>query len=392
MESGFKGRIMENEEKESFDLLIQEFTRLDLQEQVPPTFLEISGYPHYENVISNILAFYIEQNPQGIGLCLLSSIFDVLGETVSDYEEIEVKEVNRELPTSNNKRIDIVIETNQYLIAIENKIWHKIDNPFEEYVHHIKQLIGESEEEKESKFILLTLKKKNYSKKELIDFKQISYEELFKALEKRLSEVETNNYEEDFAKYLIFIKDLIQTVRNMSQINLSEDFTNYIRVNQKKLNSMKAEVFVKFEKFIKNQFNQIDQHLKNEIDKELAEKFNTSSSIKKDRMEGVMFFRFDELTVFDGEEINLTLKLRLRPDGWFVEIWDSDKDKIIILKRFLNEIVRVESLRENHLFDNTKDKNPKRRSFVCEEFELKSHTYEIVNCLSQNYLKKIIQL
>ena len=382
---------MENEEKESFDLLIQEFTRLDLQEQVPPTFLEISGYPHYENVISNILAFYIEQNPQGIGLWLLSSIFDVLGETVSDYEEIEVKEVNRELPTSNNKRIDIVIETNQYLIAIENKIWHKIDNPFEEYVHHIKQLIGESEEEKESKFILLTLKKKNYSKKELIDFKQISYEELFKALEKRLSELETNNYEEDFAKYLIFIKDLIQTIRNMSQINLSEDFINYIRMNQKELNSMKAEVFVKFENFIKNQFNQIDKHLKNEIGKELTRKFKIRSSTKKDRMEGVIFFGFNETILFDGEEINLTLKLRLRPDGWFVEIWNSDNEKKI-LKRFLNENMKVESFKENYLFDNTKDKKPKRRSFICEEFELKSHTYEIVNCLSQNYLKKIIQL
>ena len=44
-----------------------------------PTFMEIAGYPHFENVCSNILQFYLQpSNEHGFGTLLLDSLFTLI--------------------------------------------------------------------------------------------------------------------------------------------------------------------------------------------------------------------------------------------------------------------------------------------------------------------------
>lgn len=40
--------------------LLVHFRRLPDRIERPPTFMEIAGYPHYENACSNILAFFMD--------------------------------------------------------------------------------------------------------------------------------------------------------------------------------------------------------------------------------------------------------------------------------------------------------------------------------------------
>jgi hypothetical protein len=57
-----------------FEALFNEFRTLPPAVRRSPTFMEVAGYPHYENVCSNILAFYFDpSNPHGFGNLLLDT-------------------------------------------------------------------------------------------------------------------------------------------------------------------------------------------------------------------------------------------------------------------------------------------------------------------------------
>ncbi len=100
------------------------------------TFMEVSGNPHYENVSSNILAFYF--NPAAehkLGDLLLSAFFDMAGVRAKPSTGNVV--VRRELSTDELKRIDLIVENEEFTVAIENKIYHWLANDLEEYARTI---------------------------------------------------------------------------------------------------------------------------------------------------------------------------------------------------------------------------------------------------------------
>jgi hypothetical protein len=48
--------------------LLDDFSKLPDRVERGPTLMEIAGYPHYEIVCSNILAFYLDpEEPHGLG-------------------------------------------------------------------------------------------------------------------------------------------------------------------------------------------------------------------------------------------------------------------------------------------------------------------------------------
>ena len=87
-----------------------------------PTFMEIAGYPHFENVCSNILAFYLQpMNEHGFGTLFLDVLSTLINEGIAiDGQGVDVR---REEITGNRKRLDLVIESDNYIIGIENKIY-----------------------------------------------------------------------------------------------------------------------------------------------------------------------------------------------------------------------------------------------------------------------------
>jgi hypothetical protein len=95
------------------------------------TFLEIGGFPHYERVISNFLAFFLdpaeEHKFKTLMLQAIQNLLKISGELSDVVVETEMA------------HIDIVISSSTHVIAIENKIYHHADsNPFESYVKTVK--------------------------------------------------------------------------------------------------------------------------------------------------------------------------------------------------------------------------------------------------------------
>jgi len=88
--------------------LIQEFESLPHISKSENIF-NITGYPHYENVSSNILSFYLNPNNEhGLGNLFFSSLMILVTGNKPPTDNFQV---NREVSTLNKGRIDIVIET-----------------------------------------------------------------------------------------------------------------------------------------------------------------------------------------------------------------------------------------------------------------------------------------
>lgn len=104
--------------------------------------MELSGYPHLENVYSNILAFFLDPGCEhGFGSLFLQSLLCVAGyETIQDDEAVEVK---TEESTMSRKRIDLVISTDTLIVGIENKIYQPLHNDLEDYGRHLAEQANE---------------------------------------------------------------------------------------------------------------------------------------------------------------------------------------------------------------------------------------------------------
>ncbi len=103
--------------------------------------MEIAGYPHFENVCSNILSFYLQpSNEHGFGTLFL----DVLATLIDTEIEIDGQavDIRREELTDNQNRIDLVIESDNYIVGIENKIYADPYNPFWDYSEYLESLSG----------------------------------------------------------------------------------------------------------------------------------------------------------------------------------------------------------------------------------------------------------
>ena len=116
------------------------------RQQVPlrperlPTFMEITGYPHYEDVCSNLLAFFFDpRKPHGLGTLCLDALAQVGG--IEDQAGTLGRnvQVGREDPTDAG-RIDILIQSDSHAVLIENKVFHGIFNPFDDYAKYLDAL------------------------------------------------------------------------------------------------------------------------------------------------------------------------------------------------------------------------------------------------------------
>lgn len=208
---------------EKFENLVNDFKKLDLKTiKEKPTYLEIIGKRHLEDVSSRVLAFFFDTSKEhDLGdVCLqaLLAVYNTKLDKNDRYEEdiLETSSVNREVSTSSMKdepsqeledgRIDLLIETDKKIILIENKINHSNNNPFETYWQYVNQRKFDGKE----KFCILLVKDKTKSPHE--HFEVITHFEWIEELKKRLPEV----WQQADNKYLIFLMDYICAIDSLN--------------------------------------------------------------------------------------------------------------------------------------------------------------------------------
>ena len=194
------------------------------------TFMDVSGYPHYENVCSNILAFYF--NPleeHKLNNVVINSFIKLLISkncNIEVIEENEKLEIEREYTTIKGNRLDIVIQNNDFVIGIENKIDASVYNDLEDYSATLNKL------NKNSIKVLLSLYD-NSSKIDKSEFINITYQEFFKQLKIDLLNYQDNN------KWFIFLNEFIRNLENYEgEVEMEEEILSWLKDNREKLEEL----------------------------------------------------------------------------------------------------------------------------------------------------------
>lgn len=137
---------------EEIKTLLTKISRIPIVQR-EATILNIGGRGYYENPMSDLLAFFL--NPRAghdLGTLVLSSLLDILGRPNLNPELVGPpirEQVNR---------IDIVLPGDGFVIALENKVRHGLNNPFQDYRAAIDREFGEVNEENRICCILAPVK------------------------------------------------------------------------------------------------------------------------------------------------------------------------------------------------------------------------------------------
>lgn len=193
--------------------LLDEFGKLPSRIARPQTFMEIGGYPHYENVCSNFLGFFFDpEGPHGLGNLFLDALMGSMGEPAAEGGLGGNVSVEREVTTEAGNRIDLLITSDSHAVLIENKIYAAVANPFEDYASYLSRMKNEDGDryhDANRAKILLTL----YPSREgaRCGFVNVTYADFSGAGRSRLG----HHVSEADTRHLTFMLDFLNTLENL---------------------------------------------------------------------------------------------------------------------------------------------------------------------------------
>ena len=272
-----------------------------------PTFMEIAGYPHFENVCSNILAFYLQpSNNHGFGTLFLDVLVTLINEEmVTDGGDIDVR---REELTRNEKRIDLVIESENYIIGIENKIFAGLYNDFCDYSKHLSSLSDGRQVCK----VLLSLHLIP-SSPALCGFYPISYQIFF---QKVLTNIDSYSLAVN-EPHQTFLLDFIRTIQNLQRVTtMDQQRLEYFRNNYQGITALLNEV----DSFRKDMRLKIQQ-LKDAVTFTDISDYHITSGLWKSPKD---LIDFNLYIIKIDDSFWLQLDVLLTPSGWKMQFFNSN--------------------------------------------------------------------
>ena len=201
-----------------------------------PTFLEFSGCKRKEEVYSEILAFYLDPGkPHGLGTLFLDALAQVGG--IPDHGAWTDVSVEREKRTHNGNRIDILIESDNHVIVIENKIFARVDNPFRDYKSFAKTLEPTS---RRIDVFLLTLVPSNDAGAEFEFLLPITYQKFLDQIRVLLGKYVAGAD----ARYLTFMLDFLNTLDHLQEgVTMDPRFREFLEQNLDAVEALLKECY-----------------------------------------------------------------------------------------------------------------------------------------------------
>ncbi len=202
---------------------------LPKSEKKRKTILDIGGYPHYENVLSNFYAFYFNKDEEhGFKDLFIKSIIEIITLRTTLSLNFENYDVWTEETTNSGGRIDILIKEvdSSQAIIIENKVNHILLNDLADYWDSVlcttKNKIG-----------IVLSKKEEYP--DHPNFINITHVELIKRIEYNIGSYMSNADD----RHLLFFKDFTQNIKNISTtMAYQNERTQFFFENMKKVEEL----------------------------------------------------------------------------------------------------------------------------------------------------------
>ena len=196
----------------------------------PKTFLGIAKQPHYENVLSNIYAFYFDVHEvHKLKDLFITSLIELinaspLAKEAKVFDTFLNFEVVTEYGTKNQKRIDILLQNQEQAIIIENKVYHNLNNDLEEYYNEINVATKVG--------IVLSLHPISDIKHP--HFINITHSQLMERVMLNLGSYVLGASD----KYLVFLKDFYQNIINLSRPVMEKEYIHFYYKNQQEINQL----------------------------------------------------------------------------------------------------------------------------------------------------------
>jgi len=284
-----------------------------------PTFMEIAGYPHFENVCSNILQFYLQpSNEHGFGTLLLDSLFTLINENVViDGQNIDVR---REESTANGNRIDLVIESDDFVLGIENKIFAYDCNPFDDYTEHLDQFSRQVYK------VILSLRPIKEAPR-LCGFNPITYDLLFQKVIENIGSYFLTSRE----PHITFLRDFIKTLKNLQEdTSVDQQRFTYFRDNQQDIETLLIELGL-LRKDLRGRVNLLSSIISDDVD-QLPYPITSGSWRAPRDFQDVIWY-----TIKFSDVFWLQLDVFVTPSGWWMQFWNPLSGDLNEVKKWIED-------------------------------------------------------
>lgn len=284
-----------------FEDLLDQFGNIPSSREVEDlTIFQICGFPHYENVVSNVLAFFLDgENNHGFGTLILESLLEAAS---FDYSEVELQfEVVRERMTDSGKFIDIFLKSDALNIAIENKVYAPLYNDLDDYAGYSKigceRALG----------IVLSVFRTVPSNP---DFVSVTYLQFFDVIKRKLGySLGSHN-----PKHLSLLLDLIKNLENLSrpQNVMNEQFLELVTNRLADVERFGAEL-----KNLHDNLRRIVNEVNNGVNELIGDIENRQHPWRQ--LPSLFDVAVSDFTISSGEGI--AIDAVVTPLGWHFEIF-----------------------------------------------------------------------
>ncbi|BBM66764.1 TPA: hypothetical protein I7759_05230 [Vibrio vulnificus] len=206
------------------------------------TIFSIGSRGYYENPTTDILAFFCDPNGEhGLGALVLSALLESLSLTELKAELSSAP--TREVVTQANSRIDLLLESDDWVMVIENKIYHEQNNPFDSYEAYVQQGAFSKQTS-----IFVVLSPTGGSPDGYPQWQGLSYPTLIEKTKAKLAE---HFISQPLSKWTVLLRDFLLHLENIlmdsKHLQANTDFilNNYQEL--KDIAQLKSQVFIQLE-------------------------------------------------------------------------------------------------------------------------------------------------
>ena len=269
-----------------------------------PTIFDISGYPHYEEVISNWYAFFFDPVAEhSLRDLFLQSLIEIINKN-KEHEEFSLKDcrVKREFQTEKGGFIDLMLykqseesENFETAVIIENKISAGIYNDLNDYYNSVKTEPGHKVG------VVISLKKTEVPHQKFLN---ITHEELLGAIQGNLGKyvVSAN------PKYQLYLQDFILNLEQMTRPEKMQDSIKYYFDNATKVDEL-LKLRNDAEKYLENNLRYaVERDNKYKLRPEAEGAFRFAYTFG-DSNYCVMFYLYYIKTIRTGKKFSLSVWL-----------------------------------------------------------------------------------
>lgn len=235
-------------ELKKFQELLGRAKQLPSRSQREENIFSVGARGHYENPVSDLLAFFIDPSAaHGMENRVLQALLNCIKQDPDQYiERIDaslIKPPEREGVTNNSKRIDLLLESEKWVMLIENKIYHHLNNPLETYA----QWANKKFQGKEVILLVLSIEGAKPERWAGVSWKRF-LDELKSVMSNSFSFGELNKWHVLFREYILHLETLVSPIE-YSDKEMDFVFSNLNEI--KNLVTLRQDVIKSFQEMLR---------------------------------------------------------------------------------------------------------------------------------------------